>query len=134
MCLYQTNGRISSCIRNLWYCCFALLCCFMTDVTIYHSGKLSSRSKFHHLGLILVFSPSHSFFFSFLIEFLSFFFCVSLRHIVLFHSLLQGTQKLKYPNAALSVILKKKVSYSSDHIKLKLFAECYEYGSRLHPS
>ena len=56
------------------------------------------------------------------------------KHIVLLHSLLQGgIQKLKYPKVAFSVVLKKASTWS-DLIKLQLLEECYEYGSRLHPS
>ena len=53
------------------------------------------------------------------------------KHLVLLHSLLQGgIQKLKYPKVAFSVVLKR----FPDHIKFKLFSECYKYKSRLHPS
>ena len=55
------------------------------------------------------------------------------KNIVLLHSLLQGTQKIKYPKVAFSVVLKKASTWS-DLIKLQLLEECYEYGSRLHPS
>ena len=94
--------------------------------SICHLGKLLSRSHFSIwdlfsplLPLVLSFSLFFflSLFLSFLLEFVSFFLSVFPKHIVLLHSLLQRTQKLNYPNAALSVILKKRVSSSSDRIK-----------------
>ena len=85
--------------------------------SICHLGKLLSRSHFSiwdlfspllpSFFLVLSRSFSLSLFLSFLLEFVSFFLSVFPKHIVLLHSLLQGTQKLNYPNAALSVILKK---------------------------
>ena len=99
--------------------------------SIYHSGKRLLRS--FPFGIYsLLFSLS---FFRFFIQSFSSFFLLFLssflhslslsvftKRIVVFHSLLQATQKLKYPNTVLSVVL-KKVSSSSDHTKQKLFAK-----------
>ena len=83
--------------------------------------KTFNPLAFSYLELIrLFFSPSPCFFFFHC--FSSFF--VFTKHIVLLHSLLEGAQKLKYPNVALWVVLKDIFS-SSNHIKQKSFAGFY---------
>ena len=91
-----------------------LLCCFMTDIKLkkvqyihpYIVQEKSRPVRTFPFGIYsLLFSLS--FILSFMLSRFSYFLSVFPKHIVLFHSLLRETQKLKYPNATLSVISKK---------------------------
>ena len=109
-----TNLRISSYIRNLRNCCYLVLYCLTTDIKMKHIYfHISSRKTLvpfalYNLGFIVFFSHSCSFFLSFILCLVAFFLslCFSKTHRIL-HSLLHGTQKLKYSNVTLSVVLKK---------------------------
>ena len=62
----------------------------------------------YNLGFIVFFSHSCSFFLSFILCLVAFFLslCFS-KTLCILHSLLQGTQKLKYSNVALSAVVQK---------------------------
>ena len=110
-----TNLRISSYIRNLRNCCYLVLYCLTTDIKMKHIYfHISSRKTLvpfalYDLGFIVFFSHSCSFFLSFILCLVAFF--LSLRFsktLCILHSLLQGTQKLKYSNVTLSIVLQKR--------------------------
>ena len=92
--------------------------CFMTDIKLkkveyIHQYIIQENSRLvctFPFGIYFLFF-SLSFYLSFIlarVSFLSFSLSVFPKHMVFLHSLLQRRQKLKYPNAALSVILKKR--------------------------